>query len=154
MKNILSGTIFLFLLLSFTRVSAQTKPPLQEPDYNKPKLFSDVASKFAVDVNALETLLELGIGAQVNAPLTRGFNLAGTVVSKSDPTDISVKSVVISSSNRHGATMTFTRTHNEDGSYNYIGRILSYKNSDAFEIVKADGQYFLEKKNLYDLLSE
>jgi hypothetical protein len=154
MKNLKNGTFCIILLLSITSAFAQTKIPLQEPDYNKPKLFSDVSSKFAVDVNALETLLEVAIGQQVNIPLTHGFNLTGVVVSKSDPAANAASSVVISSTNRHGATLTFTKVHNDDGSIHFIGRMLSYNNSDAFDLVNENGKYFLQKKQLYDLLSE
>jgi hypothetical protein len=154
MKNLTCGIVMSVLLLGSISASAQNKVPLHEPDYNQPKLFPDVASKFSVDVNALETLLDLPVGATVNFPLTKGFAMGGTVVSKSDPSEPLVRSVVISSNNRHGATMTFTKTRNEDNSYDYIGRILSYKNSDAFDLVKENGIYFLQKKQLYDMLSE
>jgi hypothetical protein len=76
------------------------------------------------------------------------------VVSKSDPIDPKVKSVVIRSTNRLGATMTFTRVTKEDGSYSYLGRIISYKNSDAYEFAQENGSYVLVKKHLYDLFNE
>jgi hypothetical protein len=154
MKNLQKGTIFFLLLLSPVIIFAQENNLIQEPDYNKPKLFADVAAKFAVDVNALETLLEVPVGQNVNAFLTRNFSLQGVVVSKSDPADLNVKSVVIRSTNRNGATMTFTKVRDENGQSSFIGRIVSYKNGDAFELNKEENGYVLVKKNLYDLLSK
>jgi hypothetical protein len=154
MKNLQKGTIFLLLLLSPAFVFAQDNNLIQEPDNNKPTLFADVAAKFAVDINALETLLEVPVGQNVDAFLTRNFILKGVVVSKSDPSDLTVRSVVIRSSNRNGATMTFTKLRDENGAAIYIGRIVSYKNRDAFELNKEENGYVLVKKNLYDLISK
>jgi hypothetical protein len=154
MKNLQKGTIFLLLLFSSAFAFAQQNDLIQEPDHNKPALFADVAAKFSVDVNALETLLEVPVGQNVNAFLTRNFSLQGVVVSKSDPSDISVRSVVIRSTNRNGATMTFTKLRDENGATVFIGRIVSYKNRDAFELSKEGNGYVLVKKDLYDLLSK
>ena len=154
MKNLQKGTIFLLLLLTSAFAFAQENDLIQEPDRNKPALFADVAAKFSVDVNALETLLEVPVGQNVNAFLTRNFNLQGIVVSKSDPSDLSVKSVVIRSTNRNGATMTFTKIRDENGAAVFIGRIVSYKNRDAFELMQEANGYVLVKKNLYDLVSK
>jgi hypothetical protein len=154
MKNLQKGAILFLLLFSSAFAFAQEKDLIQEPDRNKPALFADVAAKFSVDVNALETLLEVPVGQNVNAFLTRNFNLQGVVVSKSDPSDLSVRSVVIRSTNRNGATMTFTKLRDENGAALYIGRIVSYKNRDAFELSKEENGYVLVKKDLYDLLSK
>ena len=153
MKHLKILTACFLLLMSSVGFSQNALTPA-EPDYNKPKLFADVSSKFAVDINVLETLLDVPVGESVNAFLTKGFILRGTVVSKSDPQDLKVKSVVITSSNRSGATMTFTRTVDENGAVNYLARIISYKNGDAFELTKENNAYVLNKKNLYDLISK
>jgi len=128
--------------------------PVNVPDYNKPKLFSDLPDKFPVDVKTLEPLFDVEEGKLVNIRLTGPFNYHGTVVSRSNTQNLSVRSVVIKSINRQGAVLTFTRTQNTDGTYSYIGRILSHKHSDAFEIEEEKGQYLLVKKHLYDIFNE
>jgi hypothetical protein len=154
MKQLLTGTLcIVFSFLSFF-AAAQKAVPLNEPDYNKPKLFSDLPQKFDVNIPALETLLELPEGQMINIPLTQNKRYQGIVVSKSNPADTSVKSVVINSTNKQGSTFTFTRIRNADGSFDYIGQIISYKNSDAFELVKNGSSYRLEKRHLYDLFNE
>lgn len=155
MKILKIGTFCLLLLHAFALSSAaQNKFPLSEPDYNKPALFDDLPSKFSFDIKVLESLLDLPEGQSLSLPLTKGLRYQGTVVSKSDPNDPNVKSIVIKSTNRIGAIFTFVRLRNEDGSISYQGRIISYKHSDAFEIQVEDGQYVLTKKKFYDLLSE
>lgn len=155
MKILKTGALCVLLCIACMSTFAQKESlPVNEQDYNKPKLFADLPDKFTLDVPAFESLLELTEGQTVNVRLTGPFNYHGTVVSKSDPIDGSSKSVVIKSINRQGAVLTFTRNKNADGTYSYIGRILSYKNSDAFQIEQENGQYVMVKKNLYDLFNE
>jgi hypothetical protein len=156
MKNLKTAVLSVMLSVLFVNASAQnnSNPPVNEPDYNQPKLFNDAPQKFNVDLSVLQSLLDLPVGQSVNVPLTGTFRLIGSVVSKSDASDPSVKSVVIRSTNRVGATMTFTRVTNADGSFSYLGRIISYKNSDAFEFAQENGSYVLVKKHLYDLFNE
>jgi hypothetical protein len=130
------------------------KPPLTEPNYNKAKLFADLPQRFKIDIQSLESLLDLPIGDGVNMPLTGNVRYQGIVVSKSDGQDPNVKSVVIRSKNRLGSTFSFARIRNMDGSYRYSGRILSLNHSDAFELHRENGEYVLIKKHLYDIFSE
>jgi hypothetical protein len=130
------------------------KPPITEPDYNKAKLFADLPQKFKVDLQSLESLLDLAVGDGVNMPLTGNVRYQGIVASKSDGQDPNVKSVVIRSKNRLGSTFSFARIRNTDGSYKYTGRILSLNHSDAFELHRENGEYVLTKKHLYDIFSE
>lgn len=155
MKILKSGALCVLLSMACMSTYAQKESlPISEPDYNKPKLFADLPNKFNLDLSSFESLLELSEGQAVNVRLTGPFNYHGTVVSKSDPRDESFRSVVIRSVNRQGAVLTFTRTKNTDGTYTYIGRILSHKHSDAFQIEQENGQYVLVKKQLYDLFNE
>lgn len=129
-------------------------PHIKEQDYNKPKLFADLPQKFLVDAAMLEQTLLLPVGEGVNLPLYGAARFKGVVVSKSDPADVTVQSVVIKSTNRTGAVLTFTRTRNEEGNIIYLGRIVSLSNSDAYRMVQENGKYALVKQHLFDTLSE
>jgi len=144
----------LFILLAFTSVQAisQETVPLNEPDYNKPRLFADLPQKMVLNAADLDVLFGMPEGTVVNRQVTEQFRLQGTVVSVANGTD--VKSVVIRSSNRAGAVFTFTKVLQADGSFNYIGRMISTQHGDAYEIVKENGQYVLNKIGYYDLLAE
>lgn len=154
MKQPIAGVIFFLLSLCSITTAAQKENLINEPDYNKPQLFADLPQKFDVNIPALETLLDLPVGQAIDIPMVQNKRYQGVVVSKSSPSDPAVKSVVINSTNKQGATFTFTRIRNEDGSFDYIGRIMSYNNSDAFELVKEGTSYRLVKRHLYDLFSE
>lgn len=155
MKLLKTGAAIALLTACYLHSPAQgTTPPINEPNYNKPKIFADLPDKQNLNLADLEALLHLPVGTQVNTKIAAGFRLAGTVISKSDPIDASVKSVVIKSSNRQQATLTFTRTTKQDGSISYIGRMISKEAGDALEIVKEGSNYIIRKKGFYDLINE
>lgn len=153
MKILKISAICVLFSLIYLSASAQNIP-LNDPDQNKPHLFADMPQRMRVQVSDLESLLNLPVGASVNTVLAPGFNFQGIVVSISPVSDAAVKSVVIKSTNRKGATLTFTKTINANGSVKFLGRIISMKNGDAFEMVKENDQYVLQKKNLSELVTE
>ena len=141
-------------LLTICLQSQAQKIPLNEPDYNKAKLFNDLPGKMNLKVSEMETLFSFSPGSSIRIQATENFLFEGVIISRSDAGDTSVRTVVIRSTNRPGASFTFTRITNADGSIAYRGRIISRNNGDAFEIIQEKGLYVLQKKNLYDLISE
>jgi hypothetical protein len=155
MKKLKASAIGVLLTACCMYAGAQEqKIPLNEPDHNKPKLFNNLPQKMNLKLSEVESVFNYAIGAAVNLQVTDKLLFQGTVVSKSDAKDASVKSIVIRSASLQGATFTFTKTKNTDGSFNYIGRIMSRNNGDAYEIKSENGQYILEKKNLYEMIAE
>jgi hypothetical protein len=143
------------LLCAFLGSAAQdTKIPLNEPDYHQPRIFTDLPERMSLTVNGMDSVFNLAIGKTVRAQATDNLLIEGVIVSKSDERDQTIKSVVIRLTNRPGAVFTFTRTINADGSAAYIGRIISRKNGDAYELKQENGQYVLLKKNINDMMSE
>ncbi|MER3497329.1 MAG: hypothetical protein C4308_01175 [Chitinophagaceae bacterium] len=152
MKNLSTLVLGLCAVLCTTVGLAQNQQiPLNEPDYNKPKLFNDLPESFVIDTANMVSLFQLQVGQTVTIPLTANFSYAGVVVSKSS--DQSYNSIVIKSTNRQGASFTFSRVFEEYG-VKYIGRMMSLQHSDAFEIVFENNQYHFKKKGLYDLYAE
>ena len=153
MKILKTSAVCVLLTLCFMSSSAQ-EIPLNEPDYNKPKLFSDLPDRFLVNIAAFESMLNVSVGKSIAAPVEGSVTMNGIVVSKSDHNDPYVTSILVRLTNKAGATLTFTRVRQEDNSFSYIGRILSRNNSDAYEIVYDKGQYYFEKRHYYDLVNE
>ena len=105
-------------------------------------------------ISDMESVFDLSVGNVVLAKLTKNFHFKGTIVSKSGTTQTTVRSVVIKSATRGGAVLTFTRITNNDGSFIYRGRIISKESIDAYDIVKENDQYVLQKKNYYEMVRE
>lgn len=154
MKTLKTIAICVCSGLSYFFSAAQEEVPLNQPDYNKPKIFEDLPQTMNLTISGMESLFEFSAGTPVIAKLARNFYFKGTVISKSGSTATAVRSVVIKSATRQGAVLTFTRIANEDGSWLYKGRIISRESIDAYEIVKENDHYVLEKKNYYEMIRE
>lgn len=154
MKKLKSTAIGVLFALCYLNASAQDIP-LNEGNYNKPQLFSDLPDRMSLDISTLQNLFTLQRGASIKQQVSEDFLLKGVVVSKSEATSHApVTTVVIRCTSRPGAVFTFTRVVGQDESITYRGRILSRNNSDALDIVKIDNQYYLQKKNYNDIISE
>ena len=155
MKSFKHCAVGVLLCVCFMHASAQTeKTILNEPDRNRARLFSDLPEQMTLQLSGLMDLFDLPVGAVISTPVTESLRITGSVVSRSDASDSGVQSVVVRSTNRKGATLTFTRKRNTDGTFSYTGRILSFQHGDAYEIVSQNGSYVLQKRNMHDLISE
>jgi hypothetical protein len=139
-------------LCSFAQGAQNKTIPINEPDNNKPKLFADLPDRLDFNPNNLTNLLQLKVGQSVNIPIGSELNFSGQVVSKSD--DPKSSSVVIRSTNRIGARLIFTKIIDENNTVKYIGRIISLKHADSYEIVLENNQYYFKKKGYYDMIAE
>lgn len=154
MKLQISAALLACSLFCTIMGSAQTVVPLNEPNYNKPRLFSEFPEKAAVHITALENLLDLAVGTRVTASIAKNLTIIGAVVSKSNPTDQTVNSVVVKSLTRQGTTFTFTRITDPDGTVSYLGRMLNRHSGDALEIAKEGEGYVINKIEAAAILTE
>ena len=152
MKNLSTAVLSVCITLCSLCASAQKDVPINEPDYNKPRLFADLPDRISFNPANLTNLFQLQVGQTANIPLTGNFTLTGVVVSTAN--NDNVISVVIKSTNRIGARLTFTRVVNDNKTVKYIGRIISLQHGDVYEIVSENNQYYFQKKGLYDLVNE
>ncbi len=159
MKNlrtyVLCVSITLYSVCSFAQ---NQTVPVNEPDYNKPKLFLNLPDNITVTVSDLNALLDNPAGRNININLAEKtqspFQFEGEVISVSSKEDNNIRSVVIRSSNYNGARFTLSRITNADGTITYSGRIMSFKHGDLYELQKKNGNFILVKKNFYDLVNE
>ena len=153
MKNLVKGFICLPLLFICLQSNAQ-KPPVREPDMNRPTLFQNLPNKISCRINDLSALLQSEIGKPVSFSLVDNLNFEGVVSSVASKPDNRLNSVVIRSTNFPGAVLSFSRITKEDGTYSYVGRIISFQYGDGYEINQENGQYYFVKKGFYDLVNE
>jgi hypothetical protein len=136
---------------------AQDKPaPVNEPDYNKPKLFDGLPEKIRLSADDLNGLFSTALGRAATLQLSDDtrFRFEGEVVSSANQAGNSTQSLVIRSTNFNGATFTISKTTGANGTVSYRGRIISFKHGDLYELQSQNGQYMLVKRNYYDLVNE
>jgi hypothetical protein len=158
MKNlrtyVLSACITLCSLLS----AAQSPTVIvNEPDYNKPRLFNNLPEVIPVSIQNLNDLLNAKPGVSINTMLSSDAKTApfeGKVISAVSKYDDKVQVVIIKSTNYNGATLTISKVTGEDGSIKYNGRLMSFQHGDVFVLQKKDDGFVLLKKNFYDVVNE
>lgn len=143
-------------LMSSSNLFAQEKPPLNEPDLNRPTLFQDLPSKIAVNIDQIVSLFEKSIGSTIDLgkSAVAQFQFDGEVVSKASNATDGIQSVVIRSAYFNGAGITISKITDENGNATFRGRIISLKHGDLFVLSKENGGYVFVKKNYYDLVNE
>ena len=154
MKNLLLPGLCLLLLFTCANTSAQNKITVNEPDQNKPKLFTNLPDKIPVDINELKNLVNAENGKVVSLKLGQNSmsHFDGQVISRSD--DNTIHSVVIRSANFNGATLTLSSSAQPNGTVKFTGRVISFQHGDAYLLLNQNDQYILIKKNFYDLINE
>ena len=153
MKNLLKGIICLSVIFVCLETNAQT-PPVREPDMNRPSLFQNLPEKISCRINDLSAFLESEIGRNISFLFSGNLSFEGVISSVASKFDNTLQSIVVRSTNFPGAALSFSRIKKEDGTFSYVGRILSFQHGDAYEINQENGQYFFVKKGFYDLVNE
>jgi hypothetical protein len=157
MKFLKTSALGVLLSVCMLQVEAQQdtkKLPISQYDFNKPKLFKDLPDRINVPLKNFDNVFDFEVGKSVDLPFASNFQFSGTVVSKAEDVASNVKSIVIKSTNKVGATLALSRMINPDNTITYRGRIMSFKHGDAYEIANENGSYYLVKKGLYDLYEE
>jgi hypothetical protein len=158
MKNLRTLAVCVSILLYNLNGMAQTTPaiPINEPDYNKPKLFSNLPDKIPVSIDQLSSLFATPIGSQVSVSVPGQANLQfnGELISAVSKYGNSLQSVLIRSSNYNGARFTVSKMTDAEGKITYAGRIISLQHGDLFELKKEDTEWALVKKDFHQLVNE
>ena len=121
---------------------------------NRPSLFQNLPEKISCRINDLSALLDSEIGRNISFLFSGTLSFEGVISSVASKFDNTLQSVVVRSTNFPGAALSFSKIKKEDGTFSYVGRILSFQHGDAYEINQENGQYFFVKKGFYDLVNE
>jgi hypothetical protein len=143
-------------MLSLCSAAQTNKVPINEPNYNKPKLFQGQPDNIPVNLDNLNSLFgkQVGLPVSVNLAEATTFQFDGQVISTASKYDNTVQSVVLRCSNFNGAQFTISKVIDENGATVYRGRIISLQHGDLYELQQNNGKYALVKRNFYDLINE
>jgi hypothetical protein len=162
MKNIstllLCACISFISLSAFSQTQGQGAPPVNEPDYNKPKLFAAYPEKIPVNLTIVNNMLSASLGATVDMNIAEGgtasFRFAGEVVSTASKYDNRITSVVVRSTNFPGARLSINKIQTDDGNVKYTGRLISRQYGDVYELQSINNKFVLVKRAYYDIVNE
>lgn len=156
MKNLRTTLVGVCLLFTGLCANAQTdNTPLNEPDANRPLLFSSLPETVTVDIERLAGILEAEQGSSIVIPVGTAMRFQGSVISKANKYENTIRSIVIRSTNYQGASLTFSKiTDAETGAVSYTARIISMAHGDLYQLQLKNGEYSFIKKNFYRLVNE
>jgi hypothetical protein len=124
---------------------------VNEPNLNKPSLFTALPEKINVNTESLTSLLAAPEGNDVSVNFGGKMPFVGKIISTSNEGGVS--SVVIRSANYPGARLIFSKAI-IDGKELYSGKIISMEHGDVYELKTENGQNALVKRKFYDLINE
>ncbi len=158
MKNLLTIVMGACLTICSLYSAAQdTKVIINEPNYNKPRLFDNLPAVIPVSIENLNGLINSKAGAPVNTSFATDARTAvfeGNVVSAVSKYEDKVQTVLIKSTNYNGATLYISRVITEDGTIKYNGRLMSFQHGDLYVLQPKAGGFEWVKKNYYDVINE
>lgn len=157
MKNLRTPLLCASLMVcSLFSLGQAQKIPINEPDYNRPKLFTNLPDKISFNPENFFGLQNKQAGASFIISLSddKQIPFEGTLVSSAEMNAGKLQSLVIRSTNYTGATFSISKVIKEDGTIIYNARWISFKHGDAYVLQQSAGHYFLIKKNFYDLVNE
>ncbi len=158
MKNLRTYVLCACITLCSLFSAAQDqKVIVNEPNYNKPRLFDNLPEVIPVSIDNLNDLVNAKTGASINTTLSSDAKTApfeGKVVSSVSKYADKVQTVVIRSTNYNGATLFISKVVSDDGTIKYNGRLMSFQHGDLFVLQQKDAGFELVKKNYYDVINE
>jgi len=146
----------LFLAATFNLNAQDANIPLNEPNYNKPRLFNLLPARIEMSAAKLQELIGTPNGqpAQITVASEQNIEINGDVISAVSKYNNAIQSVVIRCSDFDGARLTLSKVNMPDGTTKFTGRIISIRHGDLYQLEQENGAWALVKKNFYDLVNE
>lgn len=145
----------LLLATAFNLNAQDANVPLNEPNYNKPRMFNTMPTRIEITPEKIQQLIATPNGQNANIPFnTQGGAIDGDVISAVSKYNNAIQSVVIRCADFDGARLTLSKVTLPDGSTKFTGRIISLRHGDLYQLVQEDAGWVLVKKNFYDLINE
>lgn len=159
MSNLKALGLCLVCFCLCTIAVAQTKVPINEPDVNKPKLFTNLPDQITFDVTELKTLVTTSTETGKDITL-KSFadkktpSLSGKVIAAGSEYNNTIQTINVRLTNFNNAMLTLSSFTGPDGAVSYTGRIISFAHGDAYELQRKGEQYILVKKNYNEIVNE
>ena len=145
----------LLLLAAAFQVNAQDNNiPLNEPNYNKPRMFNTMPTRIEITPEKLNQLIATPNGQTAAIPFNGQEEIHGDVISAVTKYNNAIQSVVIRCADFDGARLSISKVNMPDGTTNFTGRIISLRHGDLYQLIQEDAGWVLVKKNFYDLINE
>ncbi|MEO5685581.1 MAG: hypothetical protein ABIQ88_23240 [Chitinophagaceae bacterium] len=138
------------ILIAFS-ANCQTAPLNQHPAEKEP-LFNHLPEKISCTAVSLQNIFAAAVTNNISVLLGTQLKIDGTVIAKVAVTPDQL-SINIRCSNYQNALLNLSRITQTDGSFSYIGRIVSPRHGDVLLLWEDKGQYaFIREKQLLTMV--
>jgi len=140
------------LLTALNANCQQAVLPLNQHPPEKALLFNQLPEKISCQENALQNIFSASLNNNLSVSLSPQLKIEGTVLAKVAVTPDQL-SINIRCTNFQNALLNISRITKADGSFSYIGRMVSLQHGDVLLLWEQDGQYtFIRQKQLLTMV--
>ena len=138
------------MLMAFN-ADCQPAPPLNQHPVEKALLFNQLPEKISFPAAPLQNIFLAAVNNNISLSLGK-LKIEGIVLAKCAVTPDQL-SINIRCSNYQNALLNISRITQTDGSFSYIGRMVSFHHGDVLLLWEEDGQYaFIRQKRLLSMV--
>lgn len=146
--------IYIICLLIFKNRTVAQTVPINEPDYNKPKLFSDLPDSIPVSTTKLLSLFAIPESTSASIEISGSFSFEGYVLTNISKSNNTLQTLLIRLTSRSGSTFAISKITQPGREITITGRIISLKHSDGYTLIAENNNYWFKKIKRHDLVVE
>jgi hypothetical protein len=158
MKNLRTAVVCIGIMLSGVYTNAQNTEvvPVNEPNYNKPKLFTNLPDQIPVNLTTFDNLFNNNIGTSVDANFSdaAAFRITGQLVASVSKFQNSLLNIAVRSSNYNGAILSASKYTDKNGQVHYTARLFSKQHGDGYVLTEENGRLLFVKKDYNEIVME
>ena len=131
---------------------AQNLPPFSRHLPEKATHFKQLPAKISCSATSLQNFFSATINQNITVEMSASLKVEGVVIAKAviSPEQLSVN---VRCSNFQDALLNISRIKEADGSFSYIGRMVSPLHGDVLLLWQENGQYtFIRQKQLLSMV--
>ena len=146
------GTLACMILTFNADCQSTTALPLNQHPVEKAFLFNQLPEKISCPEIALKNIFSAALNNNLSVALGQQLRIEGIVIAKV-PVAPDQLSINIRCTNFQNALLNLSRLTQADGSFTYIGRIVSLQHGDVLLLWEENGQYsFIRQKQLLSMV--
>ncbi|MEP7279486.1 MAG: hypothetical protein ABI813_12630 [Bacteroidota bacterium] len=132
--------------------NCQIAPPLNQRPAEKAVLFSQLPEKISCSPSSFQNIFSAAVNGNISVWVAPSMKIEGLVLAKVAVTPEQL-SINIRCTNYQDALLNISRITEADGSYSYIGRMVSPHHGDVLLLWQENGQYaFIRQKQLLTMV--
>jgi hypothetical protein len=139
-------------MLTAINADCQLTPPLNQRPAEKAPLFSQLPEKISCSAVSLKNIFQASVNSTISVTISPSMKIEGLVLAKVAVTPEQL-SINIRCTNFQDALLNISRITETDGTFSYIGRMVSPRYGDVLLLWQENGLYsFIRQQQLLTMV--